>query len=276
MLSGHKNGTINAWNIVNKEKLKSFKEHKNIVDDVKALTFSYFVSCSKDQSIRIWDFTSNKSLKVFINESWTFCISHLKSYNSELIATGDDNKYIKIWNIESYKIIGKIPTVHQNGIGRLLHLNKIAPFNMILSSSNPDIKLWNLDNYKCLRTYKGHFDWVNALAYYKEDLFISGSGDSTIKVWSIFNEACVKTLSVHKTYVSSLLNLTDYAGEELIMTGTLGKSSKIVSMETDNILLTLDRNDSIYKMIATTNNGNLNIIGCYWGSKVIKIWGHRK
>lgn len=273
LISGHKDGVINVWNLDKNSLLKSYKEHKSFVDDLKHLKENMFLSCGNDKLLKIWDLNSNISIQTIENDSWTFCVSPLKNYRICNIVTGDDNKLIKIWNLVSGKVLASIPSDHKHGVGRLLHISNKPPYNLLLSSSNPDIKLWNLDNNLCLRTFREHSDWVNALVYIKDDQFCSGSGDKLIKIWSLHSSISLKTISVHKSYVSSLLYLNDLINEDVIITGCLGRKSKIIDYTTGKVLKSYDRSEDIFKMIPSVKSDSIKIASCFWGSNNILVWG---
>lgn len=232
------------------------------------------MSCGKDKTIKLWDPKLNASIMTITNDTWIYNISYLRFYNSNYIAAGDDQKNIKLWNMQNGSQVSVITSAHKNGVGRLLYVENKEPFNMLLSSSNPDIKLWNLDNSSCVRTFAEHSDWVNALVLLKDNNFCSGSGDKSIKIWSINSSISLKTISVHKSYVACLTYLKDYTSEDVILTGSLGKTSKLVDIYTGKAINSYARTEGVFKMeILPGEAGNTMIAGCYWGSKNIKVWG---
>jgi WD40 repeat protein len=306
LLTGHRDGSIQVWDIDTLSKYKFYHEHKSFVDDIKSVFSSnnpafsnMFISCSKDTTIKLWDINKPISIKTIHNDSWNFCLAHLLNFNDSQIAVGDDNKTIKVYNFENGSKIKTILTGHSHGVARLLHINKITSVkdysnNLLLSSSKPDIKLWDLDTNKLLATYKEHRGWVNSLCYLKEDLFCSGSDDS-IRIWRFSSETSVRNISVSKSMISSILyykieshNSTDenhtQRPEEYLITGSLGKTMKIIKLENPNedeiskckikLIKSKERSQSIFKMVFLKNN-NL-IASIYWASKNLKIWGDIK
>lgn len=213
-------------------------------------------------------------MRTITNDAWNYTIAWVKDYCKDYIATGDDKRNIKLWNMNNGAKVSVISTDHKNGVGRILHVDNKEPYNMVLSSSNPDIKLWNIDDGSLIRTFNEHTDWVNALILLKNDTFCSGSGDKQIKIWNIHTEASIKTISAHKSYVASLLYLKDYTGEDVILTGSLGKSSKLVDIKSGLTIKAFERKEGIYKLEAISRPGkNIRIVGSYWGSKNITLWG---
>jgi WD40 repeat protein len=280
IISGHKDGSINIYLLESLKHIKTFKEHKNFVDDLKSYKDGLFLSCSKDHTIKLWDINLETSLKTFTNDSWNYCLIYLNPYNNNKIVTGDYNKNIKIWDVEKGIKLLTINSNHKSGVGRLLYLkntNNNINNNLILSASNPDIKLWELkkDNCVCIKSFNEHTDWVNALVQIDENTFASGSLDRLIKVWSLTEEKSIKTICVHKSYVTSLIYLKRFFNnEEILLTGSLGKSSKIVDLKTGKVISSLERDEGIFKMELFISEENTPVvISSYWGSRLIKIWG---
>lgn len=275
LASGHKNGAIHIWDITTLRNTKTYLEHTSYVDDLKYIHDNIFISCGKDKFIKVWDITLDKSILTILNESWIYIITQLKNYNNSYIVSGDDKKFINIWNYTNGDKISDIQTDHKNVVGRLLHLSEISPYNLLISTSNPDVKLWDLDSKKCIRAFLEHTDWVNAIVYLKDDLFLTGSGDKTIKMWSIKSPSSLRTFNVHKSYVACLLSLKEYVEDDVILTGSLGKSSKIVELNSGKLIKTFERTEGIFKMVPIYKNNALKVVGCHWGSKNIKIWGKK-
>ena len=61
----------------------------------------------------------------------------------------------------------------------------------------------------------------------------------------------------------------------MILTGSLGKTSKMVDINTGKILKNFERSEGVYKMelLSSTHGSQPIIAGCYWANKNIKIWG---
>lgn len=273
LVTGHKDGMINHWDIRKFRLISSFYEHKGIVDDLREIKSTQFISVSRDNSIKLWDINSKTSLKTFFNDSWASCLSSLKNFKSDCFATGDENSNIKIWSAgqeSDSNSLETIPSGHKNGISRILFLSEIPNCNMLLSASCPDIKLWNINTKHCIRSYEGHNGWINCLIFLKAELFCSASGDRTIRLWNLYCSKCVQVFNIHTTNVATLLHLDD----DWILTGSLGKTSKVLDISNGQVLNTYERSEPIYKMEQGLIDDKKVIFGCHWGSKDIKIWGN--
>ncbi len=217
----------------------------------------------------------------------------VKVYN--LIATGDDSGNIKFWseNWESPKVI--ISKAHVEGVARILYLTKTKAKNMMVSASFGEIKLWDLETCKSINTFSEHSDWVNALVELKDGLFISASGDKSIRVWCVHSKTpkSIKVINVHTSNVSSVIPLNDALNislteatrdprlkdikpQNVVLTASLGNSSKIVNLDTSEVLAIFIRDEPIFKMdMMVSDQDEIKIAGSFWNSSTIKLWGPR-
>ena len=50
------------------------------------------------------------------------------------------------------------------------------------------IKIWDVITGNCLKTLKGHSDWVNFLVKINENTIASASKDKTIRIWDLLDK----------------------------------------------------------------------------------------
>ena len=68
----------------------------------------------------------------------------------------------------------------------------------------------NKDKVVCLKTFEGHSESVNSVAYSPDGTkIISGSGDKTIKIWDANTGECLNTLEEHSKEVDSVAYSSD-------------------------------------------------------------------
>ncbi len=215
-------------------------------------------------------------------------------------ASGHEDSSIKIWNFENTKNEFNLANAHKYAVNNLLLLSK---HNMLVSSSLPDIKLWDISTLtatlECKHTFRDHTSWVNALVYLNDEKFISSSYDKTIRVWDIKTFSCEKIINTGNIvpaiiYLSFIKDVTDL---DLIMTGTLGKTSEIIDLKLNynnkdeifpnqydiSIIKLFNRKEAIYKMeilvcdrnkfSGVNKNPDAIVFGCQWNSSEIKLWG---
>jgi predicted NACHT family NTPase len=125
------------------------------------------------------------------------------SPDNTLLATGDSNGRICLWEVTSGKELFSCKG-HTNWVRSVT----FSYDGQILASSSDDktIKLWHPNTGECLKTLLGHTDIVRSVSFSpKSQSFVSGSRDGTIKLWDIHSGECLKTLQVHNVKILSVV-----------------------------------------------------------------------
>lgn len=81
------------------------------------------------------------------------------SKDDELLATGDEKGLIKVWRIQTGKLLKKIEGVFQTSISSLIFGNE---FSHLISASK-DVRVIGLKSGKALKEYRGHTAYVNCI-----------------------------------------------------------------------------------------------------------------
>jgi WD40 repeat protein len=96
--------------------------------------------------------------------------------DSETIASGGDDKAVKIWKWRIGKCIAKL-LGHSHPIKSLCLLQKGQIIASGSISSNTSIKIWDISLGICLRTLMGHKDAITSILSIDDDLIASSSYD---------------------------------------------------------------------------------------------------
>jgi U3 small nucleolar RNA-associated protein 13 len=179
----------------------------------------HVVSCGKDLSIKVWDFSQVNEEEILsdsdqythpaiIKESLYSEMAHSEeinlvkvSPNEKLIASGAYDKTIKIFS-NDLKLLGTI-TGHRRAITDI----SFSKYAKLLASSSTDktIKVWNLNDYSCINTFEGHLasalkvQWV-----YFGTHILSAGADGLVKFWNLKTSECLNTVSAHEGKIWAL------------------------------------------------------------------------
>jgi WD40 repeat protein len=174
---------------------------------VRSIAFSpdgqKFASGGDDQTIRIWDTRTGKSIRTL--EEHTGCVRSVAfSEDGKLLASGSEDGTVKIWDVDTSRCL-KTLTGH---VGKVWAV-AISPINSegILASGAEDntIKIWKVQTGECLKALTGHENWVRSVAFSRDGKqIVSGGDDNTVRIWDIHTEQCCVTLLGHENWVRSV------------------------------------------------------------------------
>lgn len=97
------------------------------------------------------------------------------------------------------QIIITLPTYHN-----IFHSNLLIFFS-VSGSDDKTLKIWELSSGKCLKTLKGHSNYVFCCNFNPQsNLIVSGSFDESVRIWDVRTGKCLKTLPAHSDPVSAV------------------------------------------------------------------------
>ncbi len=271
-------GLLQVYN-QNLELVYSFQAHDNAILRIKQLPNGYVATCSYDCKVKIWNpltWTSSLSYADHKNN----LVYALEYLNSDLMASGDNNGTVKIWNMhtgETIKTFNLSSDVYalkvlsnnslnlaiglSNGIIQIYDLSRTALITNLaghtsivddlitintdlLASSSRDntVKLWNLTTNTLKFTLRAHASNVYGLKLVSSEILASGSQDSTIKIWNITNGTLLRTLTGH---TSPIWMSVDLVSSEKLVSGSRDLTIKLWNISTSECLQTVKTSLSI-------------------------------
>ena len=147
------------------------------------------------------NFAGANLAKSVFTDSFSQILSVAFSPDGKLLATGDVNHEIHIWQVADGKQLltckvdeGWVWSVAFSPNGRFL-----------ASSANRAVHLWDVQTGECLQRLQGYSDRVFSLAFSPDGrLLASGSEDHLIRVWDIRTSQLLQILSGHADQVRSV------------------------------------------------------------------------
>jgi WD40 repeat protein/ABC-type dipeptide/oligopeptide/nickel transport system ATPase subunit len=210
---------------------------------------------------RLWEVIYNihEANRLEGHSNWVMSITF--SPDGKIIASGSDDKTIKLWNLSGKELC--ILKGHIYGVKSIA----FSPDGKTIASGSYDktIKLWNLAG-KELCTLKGHSYGVKSIAFSPDGKTIaSGSYDKTIKLWNLTG----KNLCTLKGHSNRVMSIAFSPDGKIIASGSDDKTIKLWNLSGKE-LCTLKGHSYGVKSIAFSPDGKIIASGSY--DNTIKLW----
>ena len=126
--------------------------------------------------------------------------------NYSLIATGSQDKTVKIWNALDLNLKGTLKG-HKRGVWDC----QFSSHDRVIATSSADktVKLWSAANFSCVRTFQGRTSSVLCTRFLSAGLqLVSCDAEGILCLWAIHSKECVFSVDAHDDRVWAL-DLTD-------------------------------------------------------------------
>lgn len=148
-----------------------------------------------------------------LRTKWTV-LAHEKDINSvavspdgNYIATGSQDKTLKLWNASKGKLHATCRG-HRRGLWDVCFSTR----DKLVASSSGDntVRIWSVQNGACMVTLEGHLSGVLKTAFISKGLQIASAGaDGLLKVWNVASGECNATVDAHEDRIWALSAVED-------------------------------------------------------------------
>jgi F-box and WD-40 domain protein 1/11 len=261
--------------------------HTGIVYGVH-LQGDHLVSVSADNTARIWDLATQRSLlPPLVGHTGSVTAVHSDAAE-DVIVTGDTNGNVMVWRFSTGEAIKTIAEAHYETV-MSLHFDRRY---LVTCGRDGKIKLWNrrsLDvtdddvpkftvtpterdrykEYSLLASFEGHTAAVNVVKL-RDNVLVSGSGDSSMCIWSLQTGQILHKINIHQSGIASL----QYNGR-FIVSGSTDNSAKIYDVDQEVEVACLSGHTNLIRSVqAVFDDDGVEvktvISGSYDGS--VKVW----
>jgi len=190
------------------------------------------------------------------------------SHDGKILASGEDDKSIKLWNLSSQQLIGNFHG-HTQAITAVI----FNDHDTILATASDDktINLWDMKTLAKIHSLTGHSHAVKSLAFHPHGQFLaSGSWDKTIKIWDVKTGLPLNTLAGHKLQVNAVaFNLQG----QLLASASYDRTVRVWKLEDGNFnLLTTLFGHTWAVLTVAFSPTHSNLLATGSGDNTIKLW----
>ncbi|MEG3954814.1 WD40 domain-containing protein [Microcoleus sp. herbarium2] len=187
------------------------------------------------------------------------------SPDGKLLATGDTDSVVRLWEASSGKEI-----LSCKGHTNVVESVAFSPDGEILASGSYDktIKLWDVNTGECLKVLQGHTESVMSLTFNADgNILASGSFDRTVRLWDLRTGECCKILQDHTKVVFSV---AFHPAGEMLASGSRDRTVRLWNIGTGECLKTLQGHTNDVFSVAFDSAGEILASGS--ADKTVRLW----
>ncbi|MUG99317.1 protein kinase [Scytonema sp. UIC 10036] len=200
---------------------------------------------------------------VAAHESFVWSVA--LSADGQTLASGSEDKTIKIWQVNTGTLLHTLKSHSEN-----VRAVSLSADGQTLASGSGDntIKIWQTRTGQLLNTLRGHSQPVWSVTLSRDgQTLVSGSEDNTIKIWNVRTGELLRTLNGHTSAVFSLALTPD--GLTLV-SGSQDKTIKIWNLQTGKLIRTLEDHTDAVRSVTISPDGQKFASGSW--DNTIKVW----
>jgi len=261
LLSGSRDKTIILWQLKQQTgdsdqygtMEKRLTGHHHFVEDIDMSSDAqYALSCSWDNSIRLWNLSTGETHKQFKNEHKKDILSvSFSPDNRQIISSGRD-RTIKLWNtIGQCKYTFTETEYGHNDWVTCVRFSPNSQGESIAVSAGMDhcVRVWQISRQvvghetppSCKFVLKGHTLGVNAVSISPDgSLCASGGKDGVCKLWDLNEGKPLSDLGGSKQAEAAEVNAIAFSPNRYWLCAAVNSSIKIWDLESKGVVDTLN------------------------------------
>ncbi|BBM81740.1 DUF4062 domain-containing protein [Candidatus Uabimicrobium amorphum] len=265
--SAAKDGEIKIWQ--NEECIATFTGHDRIVNDVKfSFDGKYLASCSKDNTIRIWEIATKKCLRVIEN--------HYDSINAidfiphtHLLVSGSDDRSLCVTDITTSNVV--LGWKHHNWQVTSLQVSLDGNY-VVCGARDGSVSLWDIRRHAAQSnmqlSIKGHKERIRRLCILrKQNQAVTGAKDQFIKIWDVKSGECNK--SIFTDMKIRCLNISE--DETKVVVGSRQGDIGIWNLQTGDFIHRMKGHKGIVSSIMFCHNDK-HILSIGYYDNTMRLW----
>ncbi|NMF61279.1 eIF2A-related protein [Brasilonema octagenarum] len=222
----------------------------------------------QDVTLQGVNFADSEITKSVFTETFGSIEAVAFSPNGKLLAVGDTNGQIRVWQVANGKEIFNFQA-HTSWIVSIAFSCDGVTF--VSGSKDRTIRLWDVRTGECLKILQEHSSVVTSVVFSPDgQTLASGSADQTIRLWDVRTGECLKTLQEHSNVVRSVIFSPD---GQTLASGSTDQTVRLWNVRTGECLKILQGHTNRVRSVAFCPSGVTLASGSYDGT--IRIWDVR-
>ena len=198
IISGSMDKTLKLWDVESGNIIQTFSGHDNQVASVAFFpNGKKVISGSADTTLKIWDIETGRFLKNLRGHLDTVTCVAFSSQGK--IISGSADGTLKLWDHNGEYL--DTFSGHEKGDTSEVFSVAFSPnteTTVISGGADGSLKLWNVEAESILKTFLGHKDSINTVAFSPDGkTILSGSSDTMLKLWDVETGKSIRTFSGH-------------------------------------------------------------------------------
>lgn len=154
--------------------------------------------------IVLWDWQRAEKLATFKrNQAEIWSLTFLG--RADQFAAASHDWKLAIWDTTTPAGPVQVLDAHKSSVQAVAYHGTERTRQLASGSADKTIKLWNLNTMDNTRTYRGHTDFVTALAFRPDGEMLASAGlDGNIRIWATGRNRMLRRLTGHRGRVGSL------------------------------------------------------------------------
>jgi hypothetical protein len=203
IITASKDATVKVWNPASASLVRTIE-----MDDGPAAAISVsgnrLLTGHANGNIVLWDWERAEKLSTFKrNDAEIWAVAFLGS--GDRFASASHDWKIAVWDASNATGPFGVLEAHDSAVQSLAFGQSGSKPLLVSGSADKTLKIWNLETLERIRTYRGHRDYVSAVAF-SEDVrdIASASLDGNIRIWSGRSNRLTRSLSGHNGRANAL------------------------------------------------------------------------
>ncbi|KAK3588773.1 hypothetical protein CHS0354_003009 [Potamilus streckersoni] len=238
----------------------------------------HFVTGSKDNTIRLWQFSeeSNSISCMAVGQGHTHAVLSVSfsKVKSSFVVSGSQDCTLKLWDVSHDTGPDSTGVLHarytEKAHDKDINSVAVSPNDRFVATGSQDktAKLWTAKGLSLVGVMRGHKRGIWCVQFSSVDQCLAtSSGDGTIKIWALTDFSCVKTFEGHDCSVLRVSFLS--RGMQLLSSGSDGLI-KLWTIKTNECVKTLDHHeDKIWALAVNKTEGHFLSAGA---DSSIAVW----